>query len=95
MTEYAQRLHNLVQESNDKRDVRTSILARLYANATMSSGQPPQSSKDADIDAIISEFEGDADTSAEVETEFKKLGGRRRKSRKSTKKSKKTRKQRR
>jgi hypothetical protein len=93
MVEYAQRLNNLIHEAEDKADVRKSIYARLYANATMSSGLPPQSSKDQEIDQIISEFEGDADTSAEVEEELKKLGGRRR--RKTKRRAKKSRKSRR
>lgn len=90
--DYAMRLKALVDAAADKDAVKKSIGARLHANATM--GTPKAtSSKDAEIDTIVAEFEGDEEMSQEVMDAMKKMGGkRRRKTRKPTRKPRKTRK---
>jgi hypothetical protein len=77
--EYAQRLQALIDSASDKEEVRKSIGARLYLNATMGSNVPPKSSKDAEIDAIIREFEGDNEMSSEISDLMQIDGGRRKK----------------
>jgi ABC-type proline/glycine betaine transport system substrate-binding protein len=90
--DYARRLKALVDTATDKDAVKKSIDARLHANATMGVAKAT-SSKDAEIDAIVAEFEGDEDMSQEVMDAMKKMGGkRRRKTRKPTRKTRKTRK---
>jgi hypothetical protein len=93
--EYAGRLKALIDSAEDKAAVKKSIGARLYANATMSGSRDlPTSSKDTEIDKIITEFEGDSDMSTEVNEALDELvGGRRkRKTRKHRKTHKPTRK---
>lgn len=85
------RLYDIIQSANDKDAVRTAVYAALYKNATMSSKPLPPSSKNAEIEEVISEFEGDADLSSEIEDRLKQQGARRRKTRKSKKASRKTR----
>jgi len=89
--EYARRLKALIDAASDKPAVKKSIGARLYANVTMSVPKA-KSSKDAEIDAIIAEFEGDEEMSQDVMDAMKKMGGKRRKTRKPTRKTRKTRK---
>lgn len=73
-TSYAKRLRGLIDTATDKDAVRKSIGARLYANASMGNyPNLPTSSKDVQIDAILSEFEGDDEISADV---TKMIGGR-------------------
>ena len=90
--QYAARFQKLIDSASDKEAVRSSIGARLYLNATMGGNVPPTSSKDAEIDAIISEFEGDADMSGSISRALKLAGGKRRRTRKLTRKTRKTRK---
>ncbi len=86
---YATRLKQLIDSAQDKDAVKTSIGARLYANSTMTGNQArlPTSSKDAEINTIIAEFEGDAEMSSDVEDALKKIGGRRRRKTRKSKKS--------
>lgn len=86
---YATRLKQLIDSAQDKDAVKTSIGARLYANSTMMGNQArlPTSSKDAEINTIIAEFEGDAEMSSDVEDALKKIGGRRRRKTRKSKKS--------
>lgn len=86
------RLYDIIQSANDKEAVRTSVYAALYNNATMSSKPLPPSSKNAEIEEVIAEIEGDADLSSEIEDRLKQQGARRRKTKKSKKRARKTRK---
>lgn len=90
--DFVLRLYDIIQSANDKEAVRTSVYAALYNNATMSSKPLPPSSKNAEIEEVIAEFEGDADLSSEIEDKLKQQGARRRKTKKSKKTAKKTRK---
>lgn len=89
--EIVRRLHDLIQSANDKEAVKKAVHAALYNNATMSSRPLPPSSKNAEIEEIVSEFEGDADMSSEIDEKLKQQGARRvsRVSRRKTKKLKK------
>jgi len=91
---YAKRLKALVDSATDKDAVKNSIGTKLYENGSMGLDNPnaPTSSKDAEIDAIIGEFEGDAEMSADVENAMKKMGGKKRRTRKLKRKTRKTRK---
>lgn len=92
MSDYAARLQSLIDSATDKDAVKTSIGARLYDNSTMSGKPMPTSSKDSEIDAIIGEFEGDAEMSGEVSEALGMEGGRKKRKAKKTRKSKKSRK---
>jgi hypothetical protein len=89
--EYVDRLKALIDSADDKDAVKNSIGARLYANATMSGSRDlPTSSKDAEIDEIIAEFEGDSDMSTEVNEGLDELvGGRRKRKVRKTRKTRK------
>lgn len=69
----AKQLKSLVDSAEDKDAVIKSIGAKLYANSAMTGNQShlPKSSKDADIDAIIVEFEGDDEVSHMVMANMK------------------------
>lgn len=91
--EIVRRLYDLIQSANDKEAVKKAVYAALYNNATMSSRPLPPSSKNAEIEEIVSEFEGDADMSSEIDDKLKQQGARRRrKTKKSKKRARKTRK---
>jgi hypothetical protein len=76
---YVNRLKAIIDSAVDKENVKNSIQARLHANATMSStNQLPKSSKDTEIDRIITEFEGDDELSVEIQDALKKIGGKKR-----------------
>lgn len=65
--DYLRRFKELIASAPDKKAVQTSIGARLHVNGTMNANPNlPKSSKDIEIEEIISEFEGDADMSAEI-----------------------------
>lgn len=90
--EIVRRFYDIIQSAEDKDAVRRAVYAALYINATMSSAPLPPSSKNAEIEDIISEFEGDADLSSEIDDKLKQQGARRRRTKKSKKMAKKTRK---
>ena len=90
--EIVRRLYDIIQSANDKEAVKKAVHAALYLNATMSSKPLPRSSKNAEIEGIIAEFEGDADLSTEIDEKLTQQGARRRKTRKSKKRARKTRK---
>jgi outer membrane protein assembly factor BamE (lipoprotein component of BamABCDE complex) len=93
--EIVRRLYDIIQSANDKKAVKKAVHAALYNNATMSSKPLPRSSKNAEIEEIIVEFEGDSDMSTEIDEKLTQQGARRasrRKTRKSKKQAKKTRK---
>lgn len=92
--EYANRLNALIDSACE--EVKSSIGARLYANSTMMGNRDnlPKSCKDAEIDAIIDEFEGDDEMSSDVKDAMEaagKGGKIHRKTRKTTRKTRKTR----
>ena len=89
--EIVRRLYELIQTANDKKAVKKAVHAALYNNATMSSKPLPRSSKNAEIEEIITEFEGDSDLSTEIDEALKQQGARR-KTKKSKKVARKTRK---
>lgn len=79
----------IIEEAEDKDKVKKSIRARLYATAiAREPSASVTSSMDADIDELLSSYEGDGELMSEVEDRMKgMLGGRRRrKTRKVTKK---------
>lgn len=90
--EIVRRLYDIIQSANDKKAVKKAVHAALYNNATMSSKPLPPSSKNAEIEEIIVEFEGDSDMSTEIDEKLTQQGARRRKTRKSKKQARKTRK---
>ncbi len=90
--EIVRRLYDLIQSANDKQAVMLAVHAALYNNASMSSKPLPPSSKNAEIEEIIGEFEGDSDLSSEIDEKLKQQGARRRKTKKSKKVARKTRK---
>ena len=96
-----EQLTMILEEAEDKENVKRSIKARLNAAAQMADSAPANmSSMDADIDDTIEPYEGDADLLGEVadrmEAQLQEGAGRKkrkaRKTRKVTKKSKKSRK---
>lgn len=90
---YVKRFRELIRMASDAEAVKKSIGARLYANASMSgSTDLPTSSKDAEIDAIIQEFEGDADMSSKISSKLRLGGKRTRKLKRKSRQPRKTRK---
>lgn len=89
-----EKLTAILEEAEDKEQVKESIGARLYSAARMKADAPAISSMDAAIDSAIQPYEGDDELLASVlDLMYDKLnGGRRRKTRKSKRKSRKSRK---